>query len=176
MHSLRTGFWSSLVAIALIIGGRAVSCGQATPETVVSTGDPAAIQQIQQVIKDYVQSVDNLDLDLARKLWSGETGVTFIHPRGTEHGLEEVLQNFYGRTMGTFSRRQLLPDKADIHVYNDAAWSEFTWTFHATVKNDGPNITTKGRETQVYHKVNGTWRIVHVHYSGMAETGALKGF
>lgn len=38
-------------------------------------------------------------------------------------------------------------------------------TFHATVKNPGPKITTKGRETQIYHKEDGVWHIVHVHYS-----------
>jgi ketosteroid isomerase-like protein len=48
------------------------------------------------------------------------------------------------------------------------------WTFHATLK-DGHKITTTGRETQIYHKEDGRWRIVHVHYSGPPVTGALKG-
>jgi ketosteroid isomerase-like protein len=78
--------------------------------------------------------------------------------------------------MGLFSERQLLPDPAEIHVYGDTAWSQFTWTFHATVKDGGKEIATKGRETQVYRKESGGWRIVHVHYPGMPETGALRGF
>ena len=44
----------------------------------------------------------------------------------------------------------------------------FYWTFDATFKN-GEVIQTKGRETQVYNKTNGEWRIVHVHYSHIPE-------
>lgn len=43
---------------------------------------------------------------------------------------------------------------------------EMNWTFHAIGKNGAP-ITTEGRETRVYHKEKGTWRIVLVHYSGL---------
>ena len=32
-----------------------------------------------------------------------------------------------------------------------------------------------GRETPIYHKEEGAWRIVHVHYSGLPVTGAMKG-
>jgi len=37
-------------------------------------------------------------------------------------------------------------------------------------------IATHGRETQVYRKVDGAWRLVHVHYSGMPVTGERLGF
>jgi ketosteroid isomerase-like protein len=177
MHSVRTRIAATLVASsALFTMGARVLTAQATRETVASTGNQQDIHEIQQVIKDYVKACEKLDLELARKVWSSSPEVSFIHPRGTERGLEQVLTNFYSKTMGLFSERQLLPDNVDIHVYNDTAWSEFTWTFHATVKDGGQKITTEGRETQVYHRENGTWRLVHVHYSGMPETGKLKGF
>lgn len=149
---------------------------QANPSPTASTGDRASIEQIEALVTDYAKSVNMLDTNLARKVWSTRSEVTFIHPRGTERGLDIVLQNFYQNTMGLFSKRQLLPEPAEIHVYGDTAWSQFTWTFHATLKNGGNEITTKGRETQVYHKEDGGWRIVHVHYSGMPETGAPGGF
>lgn len=165
----------SLAAIVVVLAS--VLCGaQEKSKPISSAGDTVSNGQIEEVIKQYVRSVDELDLDLARKIWASGTEVTFIHPRGTEHGIDEILKDVYGNAMGTFSKRELLPDKAEIHIYNDTAWSQFTWTFHATVKNGGQNITTNGRETQVYHKENGSWRIVHVHYSGMPLTGALKGF
>lgn len=177
MHSLRTRIAVAFVVSSVLFTmGTCASTAQATTETVASTGNRQDIEQIQQVIKDYVKAVEKLDLELARKVWSSGPEVSFIHPRGTERGLEQVLTNFYTKTMGTFSKRQLLPDRVDIHVYNDTAWSEFTWTFHAIVKDGGQNITTEGRETQIYHRENGTWRLVHVHYSGMPETGKLKGF
>jgi ketosteroid isomerase-like protein len=167
---------SCLFILVLAIAGAATCNAQANSGPPASTGDLASIQQIRSVITDYVRSVDDLDQSLARRVWSARNEVSFIHPRGTERGLQQVLQDFYSNTMGAFSKRELLPDTAEIHVYGDTAWSEFTWTFQATVKNGGPNITTQGRETQIYHKEEGSWRIVHVHYSGMPETGALKGF
>jgi len=175
MNPLRFRLWSFLVLVILLVGAIGKNANSQT-NSAGSTGDATSIQQLRNVISEYAKSVDTLDLGLARKVWSSGPEVTLIHPRGTERGLEQVLQNFYGNAMGTFSKRELLPDKTEIHVYGDTGWSEFTWTFHATVKANGQNITTQGRETQVYHKENGTWRIVHVHYSGLPVTGELRGF
>jgi ketosteroid isomerase-like protein len=160
----------------LVLAVAVSSIAQTNTSTPASTGDALAVKQLQALIKDYAKSVGELDLDLARKVWSAGPEVTFIHPRGTERGLEQILKNFYLTTMGTFSKRELLPDAAYLHVYGDTAWSEFTWTFHATVKNGGPEITSRGRETQIYHKEKGVWKLVHVHYSGPPMTGRLKGF
>ena len=77
---------------------------------------------------------------------------------------------------GTFSARKLTPKEIAVHVYGDTAWSEFSWDFVATVRNDGSPFHSEGRETQIYRRENGQWRIVHVHYSGVPVTGNLKGF
>jgi len=77
--------------------------------------------------------------------------------------------------MGLFVQRDLTLENPVLHIYDDSARSEMTWTFHATLK-DGQKISTTGRETQIYHKENGSWRIGHVHYSGPPVAGALKGF
>lgn len=162
-------------AICLSLMTKAAS-GQAESDR-VSNGDPAAVGQIQELLRKYAASVDNLDLNLANQIWSHAPEVILIHPRGTERGLSAIEENFYTQTMGkTFSQRQLLLERPTIHVYGDTAWGEFTWTFHATTSNEGKQITTKGRESQVYHKENGTWHIVCDHYSGLPVTGALKGF
>jgi ketosteroid isomerase-like protein len=41
----------------------------------------------------------------------------------------------------------------------------------AKLRKDGSPIATHGRETQVNRKLQGAWRLVHVHYSGMPVTG-----
>jgi ketosteroid isomerase-like protein len=177
MNSVKKRIAAALVVSSALFTMRAgVLSAQATTETIALTGSRQDLEQIQQVVRDYVEAVERLDLELARNVWSNSPEVSFIHPRGTEHGREQIIANFYTKTMGMFSKRKLLPANMDIHLYNDTAWSEFTWTFHATVKDGGQSITTKGRETQVYHKESGSWRLMHVHYSGMPETGKLKGF
>jgi ketosteroid isomerase-like protein len=123
-------------------------------------------QQIRELQKTYVDSVDRVDLALAAQIWSHDPGVTFIHPLGTDHGFEQISSDIYLGIMGKlFSERDLVLHEPAIHIYGDAAWSEMTWTFKATGK-DGVEVTTEGRESQVYHRENGTWRIVLVHYSG----------
>lgn len=142
-----------------------------------STGDPAAIGQIKEMLRKYEVSIDKIDLNLANQIWSHAPEVILIQPRGTERGLSSIEKDFYEQAMGhTFTQRQLLIESPAIHVYGDTAWGEFTWTFHATTRDGGKPITTQGRESQVYHKENGTWRVVCDHYSGLPVTGALKGY
>ncbi|MDY4756757.1 MAG: hypothetical protein SO287_04065 [Parabacteroides sp.] len=41
------------------------------------------------------------------------------------------------------------------------------WRFHAT-KLDGTPHDTKGRETQIFERsADGSWRLVHIHYSAV---------
>ena len=133
-------------------------------------------EQIQQLLKDYAACIDAADVTMADKIWSHSPEVLFIDPRGTHRGLKQVEDEFIGDTMGkTFSQRELLLENPKIYVYGDTAWSEMTWTFHATIRG-GPAITTQGRETQFYRKENGAWHIVVIHYSGLPMTAKGKGF
>ncbi len=76
----------------------------------------------------------------------------------------------------TLSERQLRVKDVSIHVYGDAAWAEFNWDFTAKFRKDGSPVATRGRKTQIYHKEQGGWRLVHVHYSGMPVTEERKAF
>jgi len=114
---------------------------------------------------------------MAEQLFSAAPDVTFIHPRGEEHGRAQIQADLYTNLMGgTFSERKLTPKDIAVHVYGDAAWAEFSWDFVAKVRKDGSAFHSQGRETQIYRRENGHWRIVHVHYSGAAVTGNLTGF
>jgi ketosteroid isomerase-like protein len=171
IRRLRNRIAATLLSLAILLSLN--GAGQMLAQAPASGSDQ---DQLRQLLKKYAESVDTLDLNLASEIWSHDAAVSFIHPRGTEIGFTQIEENFLENTMGTFSQRELLLENPVIHVYGDTAWSEMTWTFHATVKNGGMKITTTGRETQIYHKENGVWRIVHVHYSGPPVTGALKGF
>jgi ketosteroid isomerase-like protein len=144
----------------------------------LATADEAAdVSAIKDLIAAYATSIDNADTKVADQIWSRAPEVTFIHPLGEEHGLPEIEADVYLKLMGaTFSERKLVPDAIAVHVYGDTAWAEFHWDFVAKVGKDGSAFHSQGRETQIYHKENGQWRIVHVHYSGVSVSGNLKGF
>ena len=139
------------------------ACAVAQTET-GPTSDAAAIHKL---IDQYTKAVDTVDLKLLSEIWSHSPEVSFIYPLGEEHGFESIEQHVFQNTMGgMFSARDLKTHGATIHVNGEAAWSEFHWVFHATMRKDGSSVTTHGVETQVYRKESGNWHLVHVHYSG----------
>ena len=124
--------------------------------------------KIRDVIHAYEKSIDAADPALGARVWSTSADVTFIHPLGEEHGWEQIKSNVYEKLMGgLFSERRLTASDIEIHVDGDAAWAQFHWVFVAKMRSDGSPAKTEGRETQIYHKTPGGWRIVHVHYSEM---------
>jgi Xaa-Pro aminopeptidase len=136
--------------------------------------DSAAIRSL---IDKYAKSIDAADTTLAAEVWLESPDVSFIHPLGHEHGFEQIKQNVYKRLMGeNFSERKLSVHEVSVHVFGDSAWAEFYWDFAAKFRKDGSPLATHGRETQLYQKIAGRWRLVHVHYSGMPVTGERQGF
>lgn len=174
--------WMALVLIGL---ASAVPCAEfksaglkpvtAPPLPAPSTG--AEDDEIRTLIAKYAKSIDEADTTLASQIWSDSSEVSFIHPLGHEHNLEQIKQNVYKHLMGdTFSERKLSVHDISTHVYGDAAWAEFYWDFTAKFRKAGTAITTHGRETQIYRKEQSGWRLVHVHYSAMPATEDRKGF
>lgn len=130
------------------------------------TGPASDVAAIHKLIDQYTKTVDTVDLKLLSQIWSHSPEVSFIYPLGEEHGFDAIEQHVFQNVMGgMFSTRNLETHGVAIHVNGNAAWSEFHWVFHATMRKDGSAVTTHGVETQVYRKEAGDWRLVHVHYS-----------
>src|ERR1700724_351022 len=147
-----------IAAVALLLPTSARGQSSAS-----ATADSAAIHDL---LGEYVQAVDTVDLKLLAQIWSHSPEVSFIYPLGEEHGFDAIEQQVFQNLMGgMFSARDLETRGIAIHVNGDAGWSEFHWTFHATMRKDGSAVTTHGVETQVYRRESGKWRLVHVHYS-----------
>jgi ketosteroid isomerase-like protein len=151
--------------VALIIAcmlGNILAARQVTPP------DPDAA--IRALIGKYAETIDAADTTLASTIWANSPDVSFIHPMGHEHGWGEIRTNVYEKTMGElFSQRTLKVKDVVVHVYGDAAWAEFDWDFSATLRKEGSPVTTHGRETQIYRRVEGRWLLVHVHYSELLD-------
>jgi ketosteroid isomerase-like protein len=165
---------SSLLALVL---AAPVTLGWLSLAHADDNADKTDVDAIKGQINKYLHAVDGADTKLAGEVWANSDDVSFIHPRGYEHGWEQIKKNFYEKTMGPLAERKLRIDgDVSLHVYGDAAWAEFNWDFVAKLKKDGPSFNTKGRETQVFHKDSDGWRLVHVHYSGLPVSGRREGF
>ncbi len=137
-----------------------------------------AKKEILEQIEVYRQAVNAADVELAKKCWLTDEYVSYIQPRGHEKGWEEV-QTFYTIVMGQFfTKRSLtLTTEPAINFYNEnCALVEFYWNFDATMADDGSSLSSGGRETQLFVKKDGVWKIAHVHYSNMPVTGRGEGF
>jgi ketosteroid isomerase-like protein len=132
----------------------------------VDSGPPADVKAIHHLVERYLQAVDTVDSSLLSQIWSHSSEASFIYPLGEEHGFDAIEQHVFQNVMGgMFTVRDLQTRGVTVHVNGNAGWSEFHWTFHATMRKDGSAVTTKGVETQIYRKEAGRWRLVHVHYS-----------
>ncbi|MGH9742866.1 MAG: YybH family protein [Candidatus Acidiferrum sp.] len=154
-------------AAALVI--LALGCSGSAADTNTSARD------IKQLMSRYFTSINRADTNMAEQIFVSDA--TFIHPRGEDHGRAQIESDLYRKLMGeTFSERKLTAKDISVHVYGETAWAEFNWDFVAKVRNGGSAFHSQGRETDIFHRENWQWRIVHVHYSGAAVTGKLKGF
>ena len=170
----------TLIGLAFAVPGIAIrGAGTESKMAVALPARDASAEddEIRHMIAKYARSIDAADTSIASQIWSDSPEVSFIHPLGHEHGSEQIKQNVYRQLMGgTFAERKLSIHDISAHVYGDTAWAEFYWDFAAKFRKDGSPLTTHGRETQVYRKEQGRWRLVHVHYSGMPVTEERKGF
>jgi SnoaL-like domain len=123
----------------------------------------------------YAHSIDQADTILASELWAPTDEISFINPGGTEYGWNGV-KNIYKMFKDNFSTRKLSFFDVKFAYYNDVSWLTFYWIFDGTLRINNSSVQTRGRETQIWKKVNREWRLVHVHYSGMPVTGQGQGF
>ncbi|HEX2394868.1 MAG TPA: nuclear transport factor 2 family protein [Bacteroidales bacterium] len=127
------------------------------------------------LVEKYVCSIEEGDTSMASSIWAHTPEVTFIRPSGTEYGwngVKKVVLVF----RDYFTQKNLNWFDLRTSVYNDFAWLQFFWEFDAIMKSADSSgqekltpVKTKGRETQVWRRINEQWRLVHVHYSGMPE-------
>jgi ketosteroid isomerase-like protein len=122
---------------------------------------------IKSKIEAYKESIDNADTILAYQIWGHTPEVSFIQPRGHQHGWYEIRSSIYDFFANVFSKRALTIYNEEINVYDGVAWATFYWTFEATFKAGNKRLQTKGRETQIWRKSDNAWHLDHVHYSNM---------
>ncbi|WOT06361.1 YybH family protein [Shewanella youngdeokensis] len=132
---------------------------------VVPAANADTNDDLNNLLVQYADSVNRLDLEMAKSIWSQTESISFIHPRGHQFGWAEIKKAFYLGAMGYFTERDLRLRDININqLSEDTAWADFYWDFDATTKT-GEVVHHTGRESQVWKKEDSGWKIVHVHYS-----------
>ena len=138
-------------------------------------GQSRANTSMNALLDRYVQSINLADSLAGKEFWSTGAEISFINPRGNEYGWNGI-RNIYQMFSETFSARKLVYKDPRWTSYGTFAWVDFNWVFDATFRANGKPLQTRGRETQIWKKEKGKWKLVHVHYSGLPVTAVNQGF
>lgn len=142
-----------------------LTLSSAFAQNMPATADQAAIKNI---ISEYAKSINMADAEMGSKLFLNSDRMSFVFPKGYTKGWESTKNNFYGYFAKAFNKRELTIYNENIQVYDNMAVAVFYWKFNAIKSVDNtPQEEGEGRETQVFSKIDGQWKIVHVHYSEM---------
>lgn len=127
-----------------------------------------AQEEVRVRMQDYLDVVSNLDMKLAKSLWAEGDDISIIAPRGHFFGFNEITQNFLLKNFSSMKSRKLSSLSEVINIYGTSANVQLYWKFD-TVDANGVAHSGRGRETLLFEKIDGVWRLVHVHYSRMPE-------
>ncbi|MFI3323027.1 MAG: nuclear transport factor 2 family protein [Rikenellaceae bacterium] len=119
-------------------------------------------------VQDYFNMVSNIDEDIAKELWADNSNISIITPRTQFFGLNSIMNDFLRKTFSSLTYRKLSSYSEVVNIYGNSANVQLYWKFD-TKDAQGNTHQTKGRETLVFSKINGSWKLVHVHYSRMPE-------
>ncbi|RXM38100.1 hypothetical protein BOQ62_18730 [Chryseobacterium sp. CH21] len=144
----------------------------------ISPANASEKQQILDRVKRYTQSVNEGDVhpEIIDELWEHSPEVSNINIRGHQKGFEEIKKNFYAPIFEVLKDRNLrmITDEREpaVYIFDNTAVVEFYWKLNAKLKAGDKPVDMAGRETHVYRKEDGKWKLIHLHYSGMP----VKGF
>lgn len=160
------------ISLFIILPANSQTHSQTSQNTTASLDDSLFFKAL---VTNYVQSIEKADTTMGSEIWAPTAEVSFINPGGMEYGWEGV-KRIYLMFRDNFTSRKLSFYNLKYAYYGNVSWVTFYWIFDGTIKADNSTVQTKGRETQIWKKVNNEWRLVHVHYSGMPVTGKGQGF
>jgi ketosteroid isomerase-like protein len=150
--------------LALLLAVCVAGCASAADDEAIRAAVALKIAQ-------YVQSVNDADPALAGSVWADSSDTSAVLPFGRFTGWSRIRDSLYaGFLQKTFTKRHLQQSNVVVRSTGDVAWVTFDWTFEATLASGEP-MSSQGWESQVYHRQDGDWRIVHMHYSGIQTGG-----
>ena len=124
---------------------------------------------IKELVDKYTESINNADSGLAYELFGRVGAESFIHPGGFERGWPRINTNIYSVLGNLYSKRKWNIVYERIWLFECAASVEIEWKMDVTQKKNNSALQLKGKETQLWAKLNGEWKLTQVHDSGIPE-------
>lgn len=124
------------------------------------------MEEIYTLLKKYVQSINECNLELARSIWDTEGSVSYIHSKGSEQIFEDIKNNIYTKILNEpFLKREFQIKDIATKYYGNTAFIEFSWEFYAIQKDSKQEYYSKGKETQFIVLRDSGWKLSSIHNS-----------
>ena len=127
----------------------------------------ATKQELQDLVKRYIASVETADRALFDTVWAKEGTCRIISGTNVFAGRDLIYDDFVVGAIGAaYTSIRLVPH--DIQAFperDDLAIILFSYHTECTLRESGEPFGISGMETQVAVKEDEGWRLLHVHYS-----------
>ncbi|MFI3259427.1 MAG: nuclear transport factor 2 family protein [Rikenellaceae bacterium] len=151
-----------IIAYPTIAGGENI---KAVAKALYPDVEPCAeTEAVRSRVQDYFNMVSNIDREVAEGLWAKSDDISIITPRTHFVGFDAIMDDFLTKAFSSMQSRKLHSLNEVINIYGDGANVQLYWIFD-TVDAKGVAHQSRGRESLIFSKIDGEWRLVHVHYS-----------
>jgi len=96
-------------------------------------------------------------------------GARYFESGGENTGLEDLVVHHVEPEKTSIPDLELNVSNIDIHYEGNFAWAVGDSTVQGTIIRTGEKLDRTGKQTWLFRKVDGAWRVVHTHSSSRAK-------
>lgn len=127
-------------------------------------GDEAAAQSVRATMMSLAASYVDGDLEAAGRLFADGPGVHIIEGAGVNHGWADYRDHHLAPELESFENFAYTFSAVEPVVVGEVSYVAFRYELSADTESG--QVATEGRGTAVLRRMDGAWKIVHLHTSG----------
>jgi len=128
---------------------------------IAQEADEAAVRS---VIESIAANAESGNLDALDEVYADGTGVHIIEGAGVNHGWADYRDHHLKPELESFESFSYRYYSIEPVVRGDVSWASFRYDL--AVDTEGGHTEIEGRGTAVLERMDGKWRVVHLHTSG----------
>ena len=125
------------------------------------------IEDINETVNKYCLAVKTQDKDIFYNIFSKNKKCLLISIGTVYEGIDSIYNDFLGLIKKFYSKIELIKDEELKINFIDEKTAVIIFKYHTDclLRENGEKFGINGVETQVLIKEEGSWKILHIHYS-----------
>ncbi len=121
-------------------------------------------ETIRSLIESIAAKAQSGDLDALDDVYAEGPGVHIIEGAGVNHGWADYRDHHLKPELESFENFSYRYHSVEPVVRGDVSWASFQ--YELSVDTERGHMEMEGRGTAVLERIEGSWRVVHLHTSG----------